>query len=355
MVLNGQKLVQVWQWAPSAQSERTVADVVKRCKDFAFTGTLVKALDGVDWMGKFDPTPAALRSVDDARRQANEAHAAGLLYAVWTNPLDRDLAQQAQMTAALARAPEIDAVFLDAEPYPKFWGAMRPVGRAREFMQRVRDGAPDAYLVLQPDPRQARLNELRPEEWIPFIDALSGQHYFSDFQVDPVSEVERAVALGLQVDRPIYPTLPGNAPPAQLTTAVKELIKREVGGCVMFRLGTCDGPRLKAIGSAEFPKVRSLANRLIHEGADGGRARISEAEALRHLQSRGHAVPPSFAIGRAAIGAYQLGLPYTDPGPAVEPEREEVVDGKRWAVQRFANMTFKWSSETGVLLKEVNQ
>ncbi|MBI4497559.1 MAG: hypothetical protein HY689_06670 [Chloroflexi bacterium] len=346
MRLDGHKLLQVWQW--NTQAEQTVAAVVRVCRTAGFTGMVVKALDGATWMGRVDPTPAALRSVDDARRQAEESHAAGLVYAVWTIPRDRDLAEQARLTAALAAAPEIDAVFLDVEPYlPSFWGAWRPAGRARDFMERIRAAAPDAALVLQPDPRPGRLAEIRPDEWLPYTSALAGQHYFHLFETDPAEEMARALALGEQWGLPVYPTLPGEASADDLRTAVHALRGLGGRGCVLFRLGVATAAQLRAVGGVDFDAVGSAP-------ASGLPFRTTEAAALAYVQSRGHTVVPDHAIGRAALTARRLGLPYLDPGPAVEDEHEELLDGGRWMVQRFTNLTIKWSDATGVLLHPVN-
>lgn len=370
MRLDGHKLLQVWQWGPGVQSERTVADLIQVCREYGFTGVVVKALDGTTWMGAIDPTPSAIGSVAAARRQGEELHAAGLFYGVWTNPLDADLAEQARLTASLGSAPEIDAVFLDAEPYAHFWGAWRPAGRAREFMERVRSEAPGACLVLQPDPRPGRLAELRPDEWIPYVAALAGQHYFNTFQVDPAEEMARAVALGQQWSLPVYPTVPGSAPVDELQAAMQVLVDRGVRGCIMWRLGVAGAGQLAAIGGTSFGPAPSPAvpdpmlegadprskTRLVEDSTWRGELplRFTEAQALAYLQSRGHEVIPTNAIGLAAVTAFRLGLPYLNPGPAVEGEHEETLDGQPWMVQRFANVTIKWSSQTGVALHPVN-
>jgi hypothetical protein len=92
-----------------------------------------------------------------------------------------------------------------------FWGAWRPVGLAGRFMDLLRAGY-DGWICLQPDPRPSRLAEIRVEEWLAGgCDALAGQHYWTDFQVDAAAELRRAADLAREYGVPVYPTLPGNA------------------------------------------------------------------------------------------------------------------------------------------------
>ena len=255
--MNGHKLLQVWQWGQPTQAEVYIEEAIALCQRFGYTGVSVKAIDGTRWMGDVTSQqnqPEALRSLADIRLQAQKVHAANLYYAVWTNPLGE--AGEADLAGSIAALGEVDALFLDVEPYDQFWGAWRPEGEARAYMERIRELAPRAYIVLQPDPRAGRLAEIRPEEWLPYCNAIAGQHYFSTFGVDPLSEMDRAVGLGAELraiypwlDLGVYPTLPsGSTDPGELAQAVRRLEDHGVRGIVHWRMGDANIPQLEAVG-----------------------------------------------------------------------------------------------------------
>jgi hypothetical protein len=239
------KLLQVWQYGLPTAKEETLAAAIKTAKEFGFTGLLVKALDGPDWMSNFQSSQDALGSVEEAADQRKKSAAAGLGYYIWTVPKPDQWQAQADITAELALAT--DGVFLDVEPYPEFWGPWRPVGLATQFMQRVRQAAPEAWIVLQPDPRKARLAEIRPDEWMAHCDAIAGQHYWSDFQVSSRDELTRAKELVEHYQKPAYPTLPGNAP---LGTFPLDMLT-EFAGFVVWRLGSTPAQTLTALGGVQ--------------------------------------------------------------------------------------------------------
>lgn len=237
------KLLQVWQYGPPAAAEETLDQALATAATYGFDGLLVKVLDGTTWMGQIDPSSDAVRSADQVAEQRVRCQAAGLRLYAWTNPLyDVDREQQATLTAACATA--CDGLFLDVEPYEQFWGAWRPADAAKAFMERVRELAPRAWLALQPDPRPARLAEIRPEEWLPFVDVLAGQHYWSDFESDPRQELAYASSLREQWGKPVWPTLPGNSPPE---SAPLDLLAGFTG-LVCWRLGSTPATMLARLG-----------------------------------------------------------------------------------------------------------
>lgn len=197
------KLLQVWQW-----NSGTIDSVLDLAQANGFTGLLVKALDGPYWMGDIDPSHEALSNSADVSRQTSAARARGMYYFTWTNPRQFSLAQQAELTAQCAESS--DGVFLDIEPYSQFWGPWAAVGLAENFMSQIR-AKTDAFIALQPDPRLNALAALRISEWTPTVDAISGQHYWSDFHTEPRDELVHAASLGALYGLPSLPTLPGNA------------------------------------------------------------------------------------------------------------------------------------------------
>jgi hypothetical protein len=245
------RLLQVWQWEGSA-----LMQAIQLCKQYGFTGLLVKALDGASWMSTFDHSEDAIGSVGEVQWQAEIAHMAGLYYFAWTNPLQTNLAVQADQTAQIANA--CDGVFLDVEPYNQFWGPDATAGLASSFMQAIREDAPDAFIALQPDPRPSALQSIRVDEWLPYCDAMSGQHYFSDFGSDPRAELALALLLGHAHHIPILPTLPGNAAGVWPTDLISGL-----PGFVVWRMGSTPPATLARLGTLavaglETGKIKAL-------------------------------------------------------------------------------------------------
>jgi hypothetical protein len=236
------KLLQVWQF--NATAEGGLAGAIATAKQYGFTGLVVKALDGIDWMSIYDTSPDALDSVTKVAQQWRTCADAGLRYFCWTNPKhDIDMPGEAAVTALIARA--CDGVLLDTEPYRQFWGSNAPAGLAQSFMESIREQAPEAFIGLQPDPRPTALDQIRVQEWLPFVDVLCGQHYYQDFNSDPAAEMAYALELGQRFGLPVLPTLPGNAPTASLP--LSEIWK--FPGFVVWRLGTTPPQALQLLGS----------------------------------------------------------------------------------------------------------
>ncbi len=257
------KCIQIHRFSGNGRDVDALADAIAVAKDFGFDTLLVKALDGVNWMADYDGGADAISSAAAVAAQRDRCHAAGLQYYVWTVPLhDVDLDVQAERTSQAVLAA--DGLFLDVEPYvrqpnsPPFWGPLRPVGLARSFMERIRARAPDAWLCLQPDPRPARLAEIRPEEWMPFVNAFSGQHYWTDFELDTANwpnrarlELAQAADIGRTWNKPVLPTLPGISNPQSVPV---DLLS-SFGYFVVFRLGTTGQPMLRLLSQVALGGV----------------------------------------------------------------------------------------------------
>lgn len=258
------KLLQIWKFGGNGRDAESLAAAISKSSQHGFDGLLVKALDGTEWMSTFDPAADAITSPDQVAAQRDQCHAAGLKYYVWTNPLHNvDLEAQAQRTAAAALAS--DGLFLDVEPYsgrPPFWGALREPGLADGFMRRLRDLAPDLWIALQPDPRPARLAEIRPEEWFPYIDAFAGQHYWTDFSPSKETwatrarlELSNAAEIGRHWNKPVIPTLPG----VSSASAIPIDVLRDFPGFVVFRLGSTSDETLALLGSVPVPADQEVS------------------------------------------------------------------------------------------------
>ena len=242
------KLLQVWQWG-----DTTPQQVMDQARSYGFTGLLVKALDGPQWMGDYDPSPYALSSPENVREQAALAHSQGMYYFVWTNPRQFQIQLQADLTAEATKA--CDGVLLDIEPYEQFWGPWAPIGLAAQFMTLLREKAPRAYIGLQPDPRISALSALRISEWVPRADSIWGQHYWNDFNSDPVSELVHAAALGMLYSMPVLPTLPGNATGFPVDAIGK------FPGFAVWRSGTTPEETLVLLG--QIPVAGTVSDKLV--------------------------------------------------------------------------------------------
>ena len=232
------KLLQVWQW----ENSQTIDSVLDQAVAYGFTGLLVKALDGPYWMGQIDPSSEALGSVADVAIHTRKARERGLYYFCWTNPRQFEIAQQTSLTAGCANAS--DGVFLDIEPYSQFWGPWAQIGLAALFMAQLTEKT-NSFIALQPDPRVNALASLRISEWIPKADAISGQHYWSDFNSDPTEQLVHALALGNLYSMPSLPTLPGNAPYESFPTNAISAFP----GFAVWRLGSTPSRTLSMLGS----------------------------------------------------------------------------------------------------------
>lgn len=238
------KLLQVWQWGDTHPEPLMAA-----ARSYGFTGLLVKALDGPQWMDNYDMSPDALGSVADVQHQADMAHDMGLYYFCWTNPRQFQIDVQTDLTAQIAQ--HCDGVLLDIEPYNQFWGAWAEIGLAARFMTLLRSKAPHAYIGLQPDPRAAALASLRIAEWLPLADSIWGQHYWNDFGTDPTQELAAASIMSKVYSVPVLPTLPGNAsgfPLDRIST---------FPGFAVWRSGTTPEATLTALGNLPVAGITS--------------------------------------------------------------------------------------------------
>lgn len=189
-------------------------------------------------------SPDAIRSVDQVARQTEYCHSQGIKYYVWTNPLSNQSIQtQGEASGNLANA--CDGLFLDVEPYAQFWGAYKPVGLAKSLCEKIRSIAPSAFICLQPDPRPTQFPGIRPEEWLPYMDAVAGQHYWPTFQVPAQQELEAALQFSETCGLPNYPTLDYQLNPSDLDTP----LIAQFPGFVLFVMGYAGPNVLEAVGN----------------------------------------------------------------------------------------------------------
>jgi hypothetical protein len=244
------RCLQIWQYS-GAQAEQTLDAAIDTCLTYGFDTLLVKALDGTMWMGAVDSGADALRTLDDVALQSQYANARGIRFVCWTNPLQADMMQQADMSAAIANA--CDGVAFDTEPYAGFLGAYPPVGLCASFMQRVRSQVDQSKIIaLQPDPRENALLEVRFwDEWAPNgATHYMPQDYVTDFYFNPTADLMRALLnrtaeVAAQTGLVAMPTLPGNCGDNGLFAADT---LQQFAGFVSWRMGTTPPDALSFLG-----------------------------------------------------------------------------------------------------------
>ena len=250
--------MQVWQWGPPHAAERTIDEAIALCHEYNIQGLLLKALDGTTWMGDVDHSPDAIHGHDDIHRLRLKCSDAGLGFGVWTNPLHGDTGYLARQAMLYAQAGDIAGLLaLDVEPFGAFWGANRPKGDAAYFTDSIRSHAPDLPIIFQPDPRPARLAELRPDEWIANANVMSGQHYWTNFDTTWYDEYIAAFNNHAKWPSPeTAPTFPGNAPAGGIAGFVRAIMTSEAQGAIIWRLGTTGPEQLATIRDNPFPPHR---------------------------------------------------------------------------------------------------
>lgn len=181
----------------------------------------MKALDGLDWMARFDRGALAVDGANPSRWTWRERG-----WTPWTVSTAISPAEEGALTGQLAN--EAGEVILDLEPYAGFWRGTP--GDADAFLAAYRAEA-DAPFRISIDHRRLRDGFPYPA----FIEAAAGflpQVYWTDFR-RPWSEVlvEAEAALrpyGKQIEY----VLPGNAEPADFAAAVAWCIERGVNASI---------------------------------------------------------------------------------------------------------------------------
>jgi DNA-binding CsgD family transcriptional regulator len=177
----------------------------------AWTGPVyVKALDGVDWMARFDTSPLAVQSMQGAPPYWSWKERG---WVPWTVPRGGDPVREGQLTGQLAEAA--GNVILDLEPYKGFWEGTE--WGAEHFV--------DAYFAETQVLPQICLDHRRLRDGFPydtFLERVAGllpQVYWTDFQRPWLEVLEEAAAVLAPLQRPIEYVLPGNARAADLQAA----------------------------------------------------------------------------------------------------------------------------------------
>lgn len=209
-------------------------------------GLYPKCMDGVTWQGEVDAkTP--LQSVTDVFMLWQECFSAGVAMA----PVVVPRGDPGESDAHGALAARIGSIIIDAEAGTGFYDRS-PISTLPSYVAQVRQAAPDAYIVWQPDPRNAE--SVLTSQVVGFIDCLASQHYVgwdSAGWSDVVSEVGRFDALrayGVEC----APTLYGEENHAEESVFWRAVRSYSIG-VQFFRFGTMGVPDFTAAASCILP------------------------------------------------------------------------------------------------------
>lgn len=227
-------------------------------REHAGTTTLThKVMDGLTWQGQIDPE-TAFRNLDECSALASYWTKAGGRFVPVVVP--RGLRREAQAHAEVARF--FGTLVLDLEPYDGFWDKA-PTEQAPVYLRELRRDAPDAYLVLQADPRRFwDTGGFTIPEVAPYVNTFMNQHYVGWTEVGwrgALAEAERfwsiqRTARKANADLEMYATLWGYGDLSE-AVAFGRLIAGDCYGFNVFALGayrTMTLQQLHSIRDARF-------------------------------------------------------------------------------------------------------
>lgn len=141
-------------------------------------GIALKTHDGIYWMSRYDRSRTAITGPAAVERYAEFFERGGVPFHAWTVVKGRNPAREAQLASDVLNAGA-RSLFLDLEPYDKFW-----VGTpedAERFGEELRRRQPAARLSTSIDPRPWELDSIPLPEFAAFSDEISPQTYWGIF------------------------------------------------------------------------------------------------------------------------------------------------------------------------------
>lgn len=202
--------------------EKNVTEMADLCERGGFSAISPKAMDGDAWEGKFDNDPnLGIDNAAELQAQVLAYHQRGIDVEPWVVYRGFDAGAEATAHATVGRICR--TLIVDFEwRYPGFADKGNWDDAVRYF-RLLREGAPGVRIVFCPDARQIRRGEYQVADVLPFVDVVSPQVYWTDFQ-RPWGEV---LDEGLFADyggKPVWPMVPGNSDPGDLDAALTRLL-----------------------------------------------------------------------------------------------------------------------------------
>jgi len=235
----------LWLHMYSQLGEKNIEEIAATAMTYAQADiVMIKAMDSQTWMSRYDTSPEAISGLDKWRETVARGAAAGITVLPWVVPFTHD--------DAAAHAALGDTVVIDLEPYyDGFWKDNAPA--VVTYLQGLRDGGVK-NLFVSIDPRHSAEVALNVPAWAHMTDGLLPQVYWTDFKTDAMScvllitDLQTTLAPGI----PIYPALPYNASPGDLT-AFWGALNGSCQSASLWRMGTASGAQLKAFGALAMP------------------------------------------------------------------------------------------------------
>lgn len=240
----------LWLRQVSDTGEGTIAGIIATMQAYV-GGPLVlylKVCDGTTWQGDIDAkTP--IHSLADVQAVARQCVAAGIGFCPVIVP--RGGAKEAAQHAAIAGA--LGVACFDLEAGAGFWDQSSTAG-IPAYCQAIRQQAPNAYLIVQPDPRN--LSAVHVPDGIAGWDCIAAQHYIGWTDVgwtDVVAEVARFDAIHV-LGFDCIPTLYGVGNAGMVATFWRAVADQSLA-VQAFAFGSMSGPQLRAFGALPMPAL----------------------------------------------------------------------------------------------------
>ncbi len=141
-------------------------------------GIALKTHDGFRWMSRYDESRTAIGGPADVERYADFFEGGGVPFHAWTVVKGQNVAREARLASDVLNAGA-RSLFLDLEPYDKFWSGTPE--DAERFGEELRRRQPGAWLSTSIDPRPWELSSIPLAEFAAFSDELSPQTYWGLF------------------------------------------------------------------------------------------------------------------------------------------------------------------------------
>lgn len=165
----------IWLRQYGDTSERSTPNIIARLKEYGFDMICLKVADGLNWQGVNDDTNATpIWSLDDIAKLKAWYEGAGIKFVPVVVPRGRNVEAEAEMHAQIAE--KCGVLMTDIEPYKQFWDGSH-YSNIPIYAKILREMAPTAYLINQPDPREWAVTDGRVAECGPYFDGISAQHY----------------------------------------------------------------------------------------------------------------------------------------------------------------------------------
>lgn len=166
-------LAWVWQFSTDGRPE-----VIREKLAAHGLGIALKTHDGMQWMSKYDTSPAAVSGPHRISEIAEFFEAGGVPFHAWAVVQGIDPVREALMAADVLKAGA-RTISLDLESYRGFW--VGTPAKARQFGEVLREAQPDKGVLTTIDARPWEVDRIPLKEFAAFSNAIAPQVYWSDF------------------------------------------------------------------------------------------------------------------------------------------------------------------------------